>query len=213
MTKDVIIIGSGGHAKVVTDILEQIGEYTIVGMSTEDRSVWNRLGYPVLGDDSVLHRHFEEGVRHAAIGVGGFRDNRLREKLYHMAKAVGFQLVSAVAPSAVISRRSLIGDGNTIFPNVTINTEVVTGSNVIVATGSTIDHETVIEDHVLLSAGVHVGANVTIKTGALIALGANIVSGVTIGENALVAAGATVVSDIQPNTVVYGTPAKEFARD
>lgn len=209
--EDVVILGASGHAKVVIDILETMQRYRILGVTTPDaKEGAELLGYPVLGDDRVLDSLRAKGLRSVAIGVGGWTENGLRKRVYDFAKAAGFHVVSAIAPSAVISPRATIGDGCCIFPGVIVNVEARIGANVIVATGSTVDHETTVEDHVLISAGVDVGANVRLGEGCLLAIGSTVTSGKTIGRHALVAAGAVVVKDVPPGARVMGVPAREM---
>lgn len=212
--QQVVVVGSGGHAKVVIDTLESTEAFEIVGVTSKDMARGEQLlSYPVLGDDDVLPDLYSKGIHHAAVGVGGFRDNQLRTEVFNRLKALGFQVVTAVHPSVYFGRDACVGEGSILFPGVMLNTEVKIGRNVIVATGSSIDHETHIADHALISAGVTIGAYVNILEGALIALGAKVVSGVTIGRHALVAAGAVVVKDVPDYTTVMGIPAQPVERD
>jgi sugar O-acyltransferase (sialic acid O-acetyltransferase NeuD family) len=204
----VIVVGVGGHAKIVVDILEDMDSFEIIGVTAIDEKGGQFQGYPIIGDDSVLQQHFDQGVTNVAIGIGGFTNNKLREQVYKFVKSIGFQVVSAIHPSAVISKSVKLGEGVTIFPGVVITTEAVIGNNCIIATSATIDHETIIGDHVLISAGVTIGANTIIKEGVLCALGAKVVSAVTLGKEVLVAAGAVVVNDVEDHARVFGVPAK-----
>ena len=204
----VVLIGSGGHALVVLDILEAMGLYEVIGVTTNDQEMKGFYGYPVLGTDDDLPRLLKDGVRLAAIGIGGFKDNQLRKKIYGKLKTLGFQIVTAIHPSAVIARDVKIGEGSVVFAGVVLNPRVQIGCNVVVATCSTVDHETRVEDHVLISAGVTVGAYAIVEEEALLAIGCTVVSRKKVGKNALVAAGAVVVKNVVPNTAVIGVPAR-----
>lgn len=207
--KKVIIIGDGGHARLVADIIEAAGKYSIAGYTSIDRTENRLYDHPLLGDDSILPELLEKGLTNVAIGIGGYRDNHLRKEIFMKAKSLGFNIITAIHPAAVISTRSTIEEGSVIFPGVIINNNVQIGKNSIVATGSTIDHDTVVEDHVLVSAGVTVGATVRIREGALIALGAKIISGLEIGGNVILGAGSVAVKNcIDPGTYL-GIPAKK----
>lgn len=210
--EDVIVIGAGGHAKIVIDILEETGCYNIVGLIAKDNEGKLFYGYPILGDDDALPTYFKKGITCVAIGVGGFKNNVLRKNIFERLNSLGFCVISAIHPKAVISKTAELGDGNVVFAGVVINPDVEIGDNCIIATGATIDHETVIESHVLISAGVTVGGCSVIEEGALCALGSKVISGVKVGKNALVAAGAVVVSDIAPDSTVFGIPARAVKR-
>lgn len=191
------------------EFLARMKEYEIVGFVSRDKVKGDKFrGYQILGQDEVLLEYKEKGVDRAVIGVGGYKDNSLRAKIYFKIKSFGFQIVNAIHPSATISPTVSMGDGVVVFPGVIINTDVKVGNNVIIATGASVDHETIIEDHVLISAGVTVGGYNCIQEGALLALGSKVISGIKIGKNAFVAAGAVVVKDIGNNERVFGIPAK-----
>jgi sugar O-acyltransferase (sialic acid O-acetyltransferase NeuD family) len=205
--QNVILIGSGGHAKVVIDIIELENKYKIYGILTND-NVKNFCGYKVLGNDEKLLELIKKGIKNVAIGIGGFRDNILREKIYNKVFSLNFNIINAIHPSAIIARTAKLGNGVVIFAGVIINPDVKIFNNIIIATGSVIDHETTIENHCLISAGVTVGANVLIKEGSLCALGAKIISQKIIGKRVLIAAGSVVTKNISDNEVVFGIPAK-----
>ena len=208
--KKIIVIGSGGHAKVVIDIIHQMNAHKIIGVTTNSLEVNSSFcGYPILGDDSVLEKYkMNDGIMHIAMGVGGFKDNIIRKKIYTNVKSLGMTFINVIHPHSIISKSTQIGEGVTIYPGVVINTDVKIGNNVIIATGATIDHETIIEDNVLVSTGATIGAYTLIKDGALLALGSKIISGLTIGSNSLIAAGSVVVKDVESNQKVFGIPAK-----
>lgn len=208
--KEVIVLGSGGHAKVVIDILHQMINYKIIGVTSTNLKHGSLFqGYKVLGDDNVLPLYKQNGIKHVVMGIGGYRDNNLRKTLFKQIKSLGFEFVNVIHPQSILSETSKLGEGVIIFPGAIINTEVKIGDNVIIATGASVDHGTIIENHVLVSAGVIIGANSIIKESALLALGSKVISGITIGSNSLIAAGAVVVNDIRDNQKVFGLPAKE----
>ena len=159
----VVLLGSGGHAKCVLDILEEMDSYEIIGVTTKDEAKKDFCGYPVLGNNETLQDLYMEGIRHIALGVGGYTDNNQRKALYTKLKQLGFSVVSAIHPSAMISKTVSLGEGNVIFSGVIIIPDAQVGNNVIVASGSNIGHEVIIEDHVLISTGVTLGANIKIQ--------------------------------------------------
>jgi len=204
-----VILGSSGHAKIVIDILEKIRKYDILGVVTND-NMKTFMNYPVLGNDIILPKLYKDGISNVVMGIGGYRNNDLRKKVYNNIKGIGFSFISVIDPSATISKNVIIGEGAVIFAGVVINTEVVIGNDVIIATGSTIDHETIIKDHVLVSAGVTVGANDIIEDEVLLALGSNIISGIRISKNVTIGAGSVVTKDINEPGIYLGIPAKKF---
>lgn len=205
----VILIGGGGHAKIVVDIIKKSGLYEIEAIIVNNISdcdnTWN---YPVFEGDEKFIEFKQKGIEKAVIGIGGYKNNDNRKRIFENLKNLGLSVCNVIDPSAIISESVIFGEGNVIFPGVILNAGVRIGNNVIVATGSTIDHETILEDNVLISAGVTIGAYSIIKDSALVALGAKIISGIEIGPNSLIAAGAVVVNNIKANEKVFGIPAK-----
>lgn len=206
-SNSIVVAGSGGHAKVVIEIVELQGCYNIIGVVTND-NISTFEGYKVLGNDEILPQLKSEGLKNIAIGVGGFKNNLLRKSLFEKYISLGFDVPSLIHPKACVSSKSTIGRGVVLFAGCSIGTGVKLCDNVIVATNSSIDHESIIRENVLISAGVTIGANTTIEENSLIALGAKVISGVIVGQNVLVAAGAVVTSNILSNLTVFGIPAK-----
>jgi UDP-perosamine 4-acetyltransferase len=205
--QEIIIVGSGGHAKVVIDIIEQEGVYKIYGILTNDL-ITSLCGYPVLGNDDYLDQPQLNQKYKIAIGIGGFKDNLLRKTIFNKLVQKNFDIVNCIHPSAIISSSVKLGSGIVIFAGVILNPEVVVHDNCIIATGSTIDHETIIKSHCLISAGVSIGANTCIDEESLCALGSKVISQVNVGRNVLVAAGAVVTNNILDGEIVFGIPAK-----
>lgn len=206
----IVVIGSGGHAKVVIDIIQEMGKYEIIGITSNSIPKGEIFfKHLVLGNDEVLFELMNCGVKKVAMGLGGYRDNKHRKEVYNKVKTMGLEFINVIHPKTIISKSVTLGKGVTVFPGVIINTDVTIGNNVIIATGASIDHETKIGDHVLISAGVTVGAYSIIEDEVLLALGSKIISGVSVGKNSLVAAGAVLVKNIVDDSKVYGIPANE----
>ena len=210
----VVGLGAGGHAKVVIEILRLMGGYELVGLLDPKRELWGTgiLGIRVLGDDDLLPKLYNQGVRHAFIGLGTTGDTRARRRLYEKAHRQGFQIVQAIHPQAVIGPSVEIGHGPTIMAGAVINAAVRLGDNVIVNTGAIIEHDCVIGDHVHIATGARLASTVYVGEGAHIGLSASIRQCIHIGRNAIVGAGAVVVDDVPDSVVVVGVPARILRR-
>jgi UDP-perosamine 4-acetyltransferase len=206
---DVIGIGAGGHAKVMIEILLSAQEYEIIGLLDPKPALWNTkvLGIPVLGNDDLLPVLYQQGVRHAFIGLGTVGDAKPRIRLYNKAKRRGLSLVSVVYSQAMISPSAEIGEGVTIMPGAIVNAEAKVGANVIINTSAVIEHDCVIDRHVHIATGARLAGAVSVAEGAFVGAGATVKQGVTIGEHAIVGAGAVVIEDVPGNVTVVGVPA------
>lgn len=208
--EDIIILGRGGHAKVVIDMIEEGGFYNIIGVTdVKQNDDTDFFGYPILGNDDVLPDFFKKGVRNAAIGIGGFTDNNLRKKIFNLAKSVGFNLPPIIHSSAIISKRATIGEGTIVKRGVIIDTDVTIGVNNILEIGAIVGHESRVGNHTLLSANVMISAYNLIDDESFFAVASTIVSGAKVCTGAIIGAGAVVVNDITEPGLYLGVPAKK----
>jgi len=209
--KKVILIGAGGHAKAVIDILKKNNqEIEIVGLITKDAADIGEkvLGVPIIGTDKELSELFNKGIRYALIAVGSVDNNFLRKKLYKKVANIGYTFINAFHPSSIISDYARFGTGNVVMAGVLVGPDTIIGNNVILNTGSIIEHDCIIEDHVHVAPGVKIAGGVTIGEASLIGIGSVIIQGIKVGKNVVVGAGTIVLEDIPDNAVVVGVPGK-----
>lgn len=213
MTK-AVGLGAGGHAKVVIEILRLTGHVECVALLDPDERLWNGevLGVPVLGGDRLLSDLFAQGVTVVFMGIGATSRTSPRQKLYQLARSLGFGAATAIHPSAVISPSAQIGRGPTIMAGAIVNAQARIGENVIINSGAIVEHDCVIGDHAHVSPGARLAGRVQVGDGTHIGLGACVRDWSRIGRNVTVGAGAVVVGDVADDSVVVGVPAKPIAR-
>jgi len=206
----VVGLGAGGHAKVVIEILRDMGTYELVGLLDPKEELWNSevLAVPVIGDDSLLPALYQEGISHVFIGVGSIGDTRPRRRLYERARLLGFEIVPAIHSNAVVSPSAKIGHGVTIMAGAVINATARLGENVVINTAAIVEHDCNISNHVHVATGARLASTVTIGEGVHVGAGATVRQSISIGDGAIVGAGAVVVEDVPPCTLVVGVPAR-----
>ena len=207
-------IGAGGHARVLLEVLQSRGDVEIVGLLDADTNLKGSevLGVNVLGGDELLEQLHRDGVRHAFMGVGGTRDNSSRRRLFELAHKSGFQLLSVIHSSAVVSPSATLGEGTCLCPGAIVAAGARLGRNVIVNTGAVVEHDCELGDHVHIASGAVLAGGVSVGAGAHVGAGASVKQGVRIGREALVALGAAVVDDVPDGVAVAGVPARPMAR-
>lgn len=204
VSKDsVVIIGAGGHAKVVLELLRDAGA-TVVGLTDANPRGGDILGAPVLGDDTILPALFESGVRSAFVALG---DNHRRFQMGERVQQLGFNLVNAISPYARISVSAQLGRGVAVMAGATVNAEAQIGDLSIVNTNAGVDHDAVLEAACHVGPGVALAGGVRIGRWALLGAGSSVIPNCSVGEGAIVGAGACVVRDIGPNMIAVGVPA------
>lgn len=207
-------LGAGGHAKAVLDVVAALGRYEVVGLLDPRSELVGTTvgGAVVLGDDSLLSRHYDDGVRHAFIGLGGAGETRPRRRLYDLARAEGFEVVTLVHPSAVVSPSATIGAGATVMPVAVVQADCTLAEDVIVNTGAVVEHDCEVGAHVHVASNATLASGVVVGDGAHVGAGATVRQGIRVGEGAVIGAGAVVVDDVEPATVVAGVPARVLRR-
>lgn len=203
----VVVLGSGGHSKIVIDILQKAQEYEIVGFTSNSNDENNLLGVPYLGDDSILFSLYESGVKTFFAAIG---DNEIRKKVFNRMINIGFEPINAISPFAHISQYAKLGKGVVVSPGAVINACAVIGNNVIVNTLAGIDHDCIIGSDVHIAPRASLAGSVIVGDGSFIGAGCTVIPDISIGEWTVVGAGAVVISDLPSNIKAVGVPAKKY---
>jgi sugar O-acyltransferase (sialic acid O-acetyltransferase NeuD family) len=199
----VLIIGAGGHAKVVADCLNQQG-VSVMGFVDDNPALKGQalLGLPVLGTITQWEDFQPNGV---IIAIG---NNALRRKLASQLTSATDRWVQAIHPKSVLSPTVRLGAGSLVVAGAVINVDTVIGQHTIINTGATVDHDCVIGDFVHIAPGVNIAGGVYVEDGAFLGIGARVIPGCRIGAGAVIGAGATVIQDIPPHVIAKGIPAR-----
>jgi sugar O-acyltransferase (sialic acid O-acetyltransferase NeuD family) len=199
--RPLVILGAGGHAKVVCDIL-LANQLVVAGFLDPKEPVGSLFfGLPVLGDDDWLRTH----PSLVALGLGA---NGGRERLARFALAQGSRLCSAIHPRAVIAPSARIGDGVVIAALAVVNPDASVERGAIVNTGAIVEHDCVVGEFAHLAPNSTMGGGCRVRRLALLGTGAAMLPGTTVGEGAIVGGQAVVTRDIEAQCTVRGIPAR-----
>lgn len=189
-----ILIGGGGHARVLIDLIKATDEHEIVGIvDPELETDSDVLGIPVLGRDDVLPDLITRGIKNVCIGVGSIKDNTKRRELYNIIKNMGFSIPSLIHPGAIVSTiETSISDGVQIMAGAIIQAGTVIGENTIVNTGAVIEHDCVIGKNVHICPGAVICGGSIIGDNSFIGAGSTVIQYIEVGRNAVVGAGAMI---------------------
>lgn len=210
MIPQLVIVGAGGHAGVLAEIVNLSGRYRLAGFTDPKPNIKGKqiLGSPVLGTDEVLPELLAQGIENAIVGVGSVGDNGLRKSLFEKIIIIGFHLVTLIHPTAVISSTAILGRGSVVMANATINTNAKIGDNAIINSGAIIEHDCILGDHVHIASGACLASGVQIGPESHIGVGTSVIQGISVGPGSLIGAGAVVVRDIPDHVVAFGVPAQ-----
>ena len=190
-----IIIGAGGHGKVIADIALATG-YSDIAFVDDNESIRECAGFPVIGRMSNLSEI--KGDKIVAIG-----NSYIREKIMD-----SIDTVSLIHPGANIGRDVDILPGSVVMAGAVINHGSKIGRGCIINTCSSVDHDCVLEDYVHIAVGAHLCGSVNIGANTWIGSGAIVINNVRIGPDCMIGAGAVVVRDITSPGTYVGMPAK-----
>lgn len=203
-----VILGSGGHAKVIVEIFEELSAYEIVGFTTLSASD-SLFGYPNLGTDDVLPTLFASGVACAFPANGS---NRVRKRMIEHLRGLGFALPNAISSHAVLSPRTKLGAAIAIMAGAVVNADSTIEDGAILNTASSVDHDNHIGACAHIAPGCHLAGNVTVGEGAFLAAGSCAIPGMRIGAWATVGAGGVVIREIGDGATMVGVPATRRLR-
>lgn len=205
----VIILGAGEQGRVVLNILQYNKEFQIIGFidTCNNPQMWGIevKGIKVLGGIALLPQIYKKQAEGCIVALG---DNKKRVALAAETKRIGFSLVNAIHPSAVISKYTILGEGIVISANVSINTDTQIGNNVIINTAAIVEHDCIIEEGVHIAPGVHLAGGVKVKKNAFVGIGATVIDDITIGENSIIGAGTVIIRDVRDNVTIVGVPGR-----
>jgi sugar O-acyltransferase (sialic acid O-acetyltransferase NeuD family) len=204
--KRLLIIGAGGHGKVVADAALLSGWDRVAFLDDRASTVTEVLGLPVIGEPRELREH--ASAADAAVVAVGAPARRL--ELQEACVAVGLTIATVIHPSASVSPFATVGSGSVVFAQAAINAGTILGRAGIVNTGATIDHDCRLGDGVHVSPGAHLAGGVVVGDRTWVGIGAAVRQGIEIGHDSVVGAGAAVVASVPPHTTVVGVPARRL---
>lgn len=199
--KRLIIIGAGGHGRVIADIAERLGCYKEISF-LDDAHIKKSGGYEVLGKTQDYVSLLQNSEFIVAIGNAD-----LRNKIQNELERNNARMATLIHPSAVIGSRTEIGAGTAVMAGVVINCDVKIGKGVIINTSSSVDHDCVIGDFCHVSVGARLAGTVKLGSKCMIGAGAVVINNISVPENTVVAAGGVVVKSIEKSGTYMGIPA------
>ncbi len=200
------MIGYSGHGFVAVDILLCAG-YEVVGYCDREKKNYDPFSLQYLGreDEETTAEWLKNNNYFISIG-----DNTIREKIYRQLIRTLQKPVSAIHPSAVISRTVKMEDAVMVAGGAVINPLARIGTGAICNTSCQVDHECEVGAFSHIGPGAILCGNVKIGTRSFIGAGAVIRQGITIGNDVMIGAGCVVIRDVPDNSIMVGNPQKEI---
>ncbi len=200
MSDKLVIIGAGGHGKVVADIAFKNGYGEICFV--DDNAIGDCLGFPIVGrcDDIIT---LNDGKTDFFIAVG---NNSVRKKI---SEKYNVPFVSLIHPSAQLGLDTKVGEGTVIMAGAVVNASAKIGKHCIINSNSVVEHDNRIADYVHISPGAALGGTVAVGEATHIGIGVSVKNNTSICDGCVIGAGAAVVKDLQESAVYVGVPAEK----
>lgn len=208
-----IIVGGGGHGKVIADLATTLARYDKVAFldsgpaapqahSRHDAAMMSR--WPIIGTDAQAADLVDE-YAHAFIAIG---NNMRRWQLYQQYHHMGFEMDVLIHPSASVSQYARVNDGSTCLPNSVVHTDANVGAACIINSGAIVEHDCILGHAVHIAPNATLAGGVNIGDFSWVGMGASILENVRIGSNVMIGAGAVIVDDVPDNVTIVGVPGK-----
>ncbi len=206
MIKPLVVIGMGGHSRVVCDVARDSGVWDLIGCV--DGQIDAAFTHPVqrrhLGDDSCLLKIKEEVNPWVVVAVGS---NELRMRLQQNCMGMNFRIATIVSTHAVVSKYAQIAEGVVVMPGAIINAGSLIGRGAIINTNSSIDHDCIIGEYTHIAPGCTLAGNVCVGDYSFLGAGTVAIPNMMIGKRVITGAGAVIISAIPDDSKVVGLPA------
>jgi sugar O-acyltransferase (sialic acid O-acetyltransferase NeuD family) len=204
--KQIILVGGGGHAKACLDVIESDSTWQLKGYVDVKQTLSDSYDLDYLGCDLEASKYVHEAK--FLITIGQLGHSTTREKLYNELKGLNAEFATVKSNNAIISKKSIIGEGSIIMHGTILQTDTFIGENCIVNDRVLIEHDSTIGNHCHISTGAIINGGVKIGNSVFIGSGAILRNGITVGDNCVIGMGAIVTKSVGNGVTVFGNPAK-----
>jgi UDP-perosamine 4-acetyltransferase len=205
--KKIIVVGAGGHGKVLISILKAL-DVPVFGI-VDSRFTGETAGVLVLGNDSwLLDKNPDDYV--LVNGIGSISFPEVRRKIFETYREKKFKFMTVVHPNAIVDPSSKLEEGVQVLAGAIVQASAQIGEDTIINTGSIVEHDCQIGPHCHIAPGVTLSGNVKIGHTCHVGVGATIIQGIQLGDECLIGAGSVVINNVGSKMRVAGTPAKPF---
>lgn len=203
--RELIILGAGGHAKVVLSVAVQAG-WVCTGIFDDDAS---KHGHQLLGVSisGPLPEPADIQDKWIVVALG---DNSTRKAV--TLRYPGAKWATVVHPHAHVHPSVTLGPGTVVFAGAILQPDARLGMHCIINTGATVDHDCLIGDFAHIAPGCHLAGSVSLGEGAFLGIGSSVVPNARVGGWTVLGAGGVVVRDLPEKVVAIGIPASPIKK-
>lgn len=207
MDKAIYLLGGGGHASVLVDMLKHNGiAITAICDPQIDqaRKAFSDIAW--LDNEDFLFK-IDASTIVLVNALGSLPNNAIRKKIFNKFFTQGYRFASVVSKHALISPFATLGHGVQVMPGAIVQTGAQIGDNTIINSGVIVEHDCIIGKHNHIAPGVTLSGEVITGDDVHIGTGAVIIQGISIGDASVIAAGAIITKSIESEKIVFGARA------
>ena len=191
------LIGSGGHARVLTEALRALDVSVDIVVSKNAFSSSSPEGVEFFDSDCSFLSSYAADQVILVNALGSLPGDRSsRKRLFELYRSRGYRFRTVVSPLAYVAPSVMLGEGTQVNAGAIVQAGAVIGANAIVNTGAIVEHDCVIGDHCHIAPGAVMSGGVELGSAVHVGAGARVIQGVSIGRGTVIGAGATVIEDI-----------------
>lgn len=211
--KNIIIFGSGDHAKVIFWELSEFKKYKIIGFFDYTKKEKELINYK-----NKIYKSFSSYKKINKIsnlyGIIGLGTGKLRKEflINTQKEKLNIKWEKFISKFAIIKKNVKLGDGCVILSGSHINSNSIIGKHVLINSKCNVEHDNIIDDFATLAPSVTTAGHVKIGFGTYVGMGSNIINNTTIKNNVIVGAGSLVNKNLSTNNVYFGSPAKKIRK-
>ncbi|EOO06073.1 acetyltransferase [Bacillus cereus] len=205
MNTKLLIIGAGGHGRVIADIALKMKKWEYIAFLDDSENVKTSMGIEIIDKSTSISKYIED--YDIFVGIG---NNVVRKKVQEELEDLGAIIPALIHPSAIIGEQVYLGAGTVVMAGAVINCCTKIGKGSIINTASTIDHDNKIDDYVHISPGAHLAGTVRVGSGTWLGIGSVVINNINITNDCKIGAGAVVIRDIAEVGTYVGVPAKRM---
>lgn len=207
MKQQIIVIGAGGHAKSLIELVESTSQFQIKGLIGMANEIGKKvLNYEVFDSDENINRYISSSS--FALGIGQIKSSAFRFTIFNKIKELGGSFPVLVSSSSVVSNHAKIEEGTTIFHQTLINSGAKIGKCSIINSGAIVEHDASIGDFCHISTNATINGNCTLGNAVFIGSGSTLIQETKITSNCVIGAGSLVTKNILEEGIHFGSPIK-----
>jgi len=199
--KPLIIIGDGGHANTLIDILN-LNKLKIIGIASNNELKKDLMGIKVYKDNQIIEKYNKNEIE-LVNGIGSVPyKQKKRIEINNYFKSYGYKFKSVIHPSAIIGTNVILDDGVQVMAGAVIQNNCKIGSDSIINTGAIIEHDCLIGNNCHIAPGSVICGNVKCGQNTHIGAGSVVIQGISIGKNTIIGAGSSIYKNVEDNCLV-----------